>query len=638
LTQKANTASPSLITTILTSIPGEAAITRIEYEGPRIALFSKNPTFLLRNNQIISELVNTLRKRVVVRTDESIRKNEEEARAIVAESIPPEAGATNIFFDRALGELTLEVRRPDLLNSAGVDVVTLTERTGWKVRLRKAPHIPSNTMQHIYYALAAASEERTSFYRDVGERVFRPRLFRDEEVGIFTLGGFREVGRSCLLVVTKESKILLDCGIKPGASSPSDTYPRLDWAEIFLDELDAVVISHPHLDHVGFLPVLYKYGYKGPVYCTEPTLPMMVLLFLDYVKVAAGEGRPPLYDNRDIREVIRHTITLPYGMVTDITSDVKLVLNNAGHILGSATVHLHVGDGAHNIVYTGDYKFAKTRLLESASWNYPRVETLITESTYGAKEDIMPPREEVELSFVQTLNETLRNGGKVLIPVPAVGRAQEIMLVLDEYMRNGTLMEAPIFVDGMLNEATAIHIAHADYLGREIRERILYGDSNPFLSEYFTVVEHTEQRDEVLEQGPAIIMATSGMLEGGPALHYFGALAPDPKNKIVFVSYQVPGTRGRRVLDGSTTISLPSQDGKIQLVEVKAPVTRIEGFSGHSDYNQIIKFVARLKPKLQRVIVNHGERRKVDNVANAISRIFHVNTLAPDIQELVRLY
>ena len=184
-------------------------------------------------------------------------------------------------------------------------------------------------------------------------------------------------------------------------------------------------------------------------------------------------------------------------------------------------------------------------LFESASWNFPRVETLLIESTYGAKEDIQPTREEVESAFLKSENETLRNGGKLLNPIPAVGRAQELMMVIDQYMKAGQLMEAPVFTEGMISEATAIHEAYPEYLARDLRQKILETEENPFDSEYFTNIEHSDAREEPLREGPCIIMATSGMLEGGPVLEYFKNIAPIQKNKILFVSYQVNGTLGR---------------------------------------------------------------------------------------------
>jgi KH/beta-lactamase-domain protein len=625
--------------TILNTIPAEAGITRIEYEGPRIAIYTKNPAFLHRNGYLISEIVNALKKRVVTRTEKSIRKQEPEARAILERNMPNEAGVTNYFFDDVLGEVIVEAKNPKVISQeSGYDIANLIEETGWKIKVRKSPHVQSSAIQSVYFALKSEPERREKFLKDLGEAIFRPRMLSTEHVTIKTLGAFQEVGRSCILVETSESKVLLDCGIHPGAKNSWDAFPRLDWADVGPSDIDAVIVSHAHLDHMGFLPALFKYGYEGPVYCSEPTLPLMVLLQNDFVKVAQMEGGRILYDQKDIREMIQHVVTLPYGLVTDITPDIKLVLNNAGHILGSATVHLHIGEGTHNIVYTGDYKFGRTQLFDSATWNYPRVETLITESTYGAKEDIMPPREEVEMNFVNSINQTLNEGGKVLIPIPAVGRAQEILLVIDNYMRNKIMIEAPVFIEGMISEATAIHVSYAEYLSRELRAKILEENLNPFESEYFTEIEHPSNRDEALREGPAIIMATSGMLEGGPVLQYFESIAPVEKNKILFVSYQVQGTLGRRVLDGAPQASLMDETGKIKIIDIKCKVQKIEGFSGHSDYNQIIRFVGKLRPKLQLVIVNHGERRKTENLAYAIQRIYRVPTLHPNVQEAIRLY
>ena len=624
---------------ILNSVPAEAQITRIEYEGPRIALYTRNPAFLHKNSYVISEIVNSLKKRVVTRTEKSIRRPESEARQTLERLFPPDAGVSSYFFDDALGEITAEAETPRLLSQeAGFDLGAAMDQTGWKIKVRKAPHIKSTAIQNVYYALKTGSEAREKFLRELGESIFRPRIAAEEHVTIKTLGAFQQVGRSCILVETAESKVLLDCGIHPGARNPWDAFPRLDWADISPGDIDAIVVSHAHLDHQGFVPAMYKYGYDGPVYCTEPTLPLMTLLQNDFVKIAQIEGGRLIYDQKDIREEIQHAITLPYGMVTDISPDIKLVFNNAGHILGSATVHLHIGEGAHNIVYTGDYKYGRTALFDSATWNYPRVETLITESTYGAKEDIMPVREEVEMGFVNAINETLKQGGKVLIPIPAVGRAQEILIVLDQYMRNKVLMEAPVFTEGMISEATAIHVSYADYLSRELRTKILDEGVNPFKSEYFTEVEHPTDREEAYREGPAIIMATSGMLEGGPVLDYFEHLAPSDKNKILFVSYQVQGSIGRRVLDGGSQASLMDQNGKIKIVDVKAKVQRIEGFSGHSDYNQIIRFVGKVRPKLQLVLVNHGEKRKTENLAYAIQRIYRIPAIHPAVQEAIRVY
>jgi len=453
--------SQNIMATILASIPKEANVTKIDYEGPRFALYTKTPRFLMENNIIISNLVKEIKKRIVIRIDKSIRKTEEDARKIIIEHVPKEANLQGTFFDTATGEVSIEVKRPWLCqrNVEEFNHADISEKTGWKLRIRKSTTKPSNTIQAINYQLKISSSERVKYLKQVGEQIFRPRLAQKSEVSLLTLGGFGQVGRSCMLLTTPDSKVLVDCGINPGARSPREAYPRLDWANITLDDLDAVVIGHAHLDHSGFLPVLLKYGYKGPIFCTEPTLPMMNLIQLDAIKVATAQGRVPMYADRDVHQVMRQAITIPYGAVTDISPDIKLVLSNAGHILGSATCHFHIGNGEHNFVYTGDIKYGKSMLLESANTNYPRVETLLIESTYGLKEDIQPDRQEVESTFVASVNSILKEGGKVLIPIPAVGRAQELMLVIDQYMKSGDLVEAPVFMEGMIQEATAIHEA-----------------------------------------------------------------------------------------------------------------------------------------------------------------------------------
>jgi KH/beta-lactamase-domain protein len=650
----------AIIKTIFESIPKESQITLARFEGPNIALYTKNPRFSLTElTYYLSSLSKNLKKRFVVRTDQSIRLQEDETRSIVSRILPKEVIVSALFCDEATGEVVLEVNKPESVISE--TIISIAEATGWIAHLRRSPHIPSMSIKNIHTILKSSSKERSNFLRELGNRVFRDPIIKKEdenqekenipqkalvndkqnknwnnkEVYIFCLGGVKQVGRSCFIVMTSESKIMLDCGINPGENNAIDAYPRIDWFDFKLEDLDAIVISHAHIDHQGFLPTLFKYGYDGPVYCTEPTLPLMNLLQLDSVKISQNNGVYCPYEIRDINEIIKHCITLPYGKPTDISPDTTITLNNAGHIMGSATVHLNIS-GAHNILYSGDYKYAKTQLLDSAVSNYPRVETLITESTYGASSDLMPDQRVVYNSFTENINQTLTNGGKVLIPVPAVGRAQEIMLVLDKEMKEGRLIEAPIYIEGMISEASAIHMSYAHYLGQEVRRSVSQG-INPFQSEYFTVVNGWGKRDEVLkDQNPAIIMATSGMLEGGPSVEYFKEIATKENNKMIFVSYQINGTLGRRVLDGNTNeVSMMEKNGKVKVIPLKCKTQKIDGFSGHSDFNQILNFVSRIKPK--RVLVNHGERTKSENTASSIYNKLGIRSSVPDNREILKL-
>ena len=630
----------TLVARILSELKPEAKVSRIEYEGPRIAIYTDNPRYFVDNGNVIGQLVVELRKRIIVKASESARKPPEEVRDYIMSVVPRDAGINRIFFDTVLGEVLIEAANARLLQIPELSEQEFFARTGWRPRIRQSSPIPSPAVEQMYYAMTDV-EERMSFLRSAGERIFRDRVYPKAEVVPAVLGAAREVGRSCLLVSTPESRILLDCGIHPGAKGPLNSYPRLDWLDMSLDDVDAVVISHAHLDHVGFLPVLFKHGYKGPVYMTEPTLALSTLLLMDALKVSQSEGKSAPYSGDDLRMMIAHTVTLPYNLVTDITPDVKLTLYNAGHILGSSIVHLHVGDGAHNVVYTGDFKFDNTRLFQAAYFNFVRAETLVMESTYGSRSDVMPPRVETEQVFAASLRQTLENGGKVLVPVPAVGRAQEIMLVINELVKSGAIPEVPVYLEGMLKEATGIHLLYSDYLSPFLRSEVKETGFDPFLADWYTVVDSPRRRAEIVqERGPSIIMATSGMLEGGPSIYYFSELAENPANKVLFVSYQVPGTTGRHVLDSpSKEVNLfdPST-GRMRVLRVNAAVERIEGFSGHSDFNQLTRYVSRLQRKVRRVLVIHGERKKAEEFAFHLQQHMKVNSYAPQLLDSIRLY
>ena len=638
MTRTYNDVSAKIRETIVEHMPKDAEITRIEFEGPRLAIYVRNVNLLSEQSYVVTEIVNLLHKRIVIRSDQSIRVPEKEAELYIKKLIPVEAEVTGVNFDPSLGEVVIEAKKPGVaIGKEAAVLQQVVRETRWRPRILRAPPLHSKIIASTRHILHTESEERSRVLRDVGERIFRPTFSKAGYVRLVTLGAFHEVGRAAMLIQAGESTVLLDCGINPGAQDPSHAYPRFDTDEFDLEKLDGVVISHAHLDHCGILPFLYKYGYDGPIYCSEPTQVLMTLHQLDYLDVHSREGEHSPYDQKDVREVVTHTVPLRYNVVTDVAPDIKLTLHNAGHILGSSMVHLHIGEGLHNIVYSADFKFGRTMMLDSAMAQFPRAETLIIESTYGGPDDIMPDREGVEGKLVMIVNETAEKNGKVLIPVPAVGRAQEIMLVLDAYMKNGALRELPIYIEGMVNEATAIHTAFPEYLVRDIKEQILHQDLNPFQSEYFHPVTHSGDRDEIVAGGPCVIIATSGMMEGGPAIDYFRRLAPDPRNTLAYVSYQVEGTLGNRIKNGLKEVSLFGPDGKMEMVKCNLRVESIEGFSGHSDRNQLMGFIKRMMPKPTKIIINHGERRKSDIFAQNVNRIFGIKTVVPDVLESLRL-
>jgi predicted metal-dependent RNase len=333
---------------------------------------------------------------------------------------------------------------------------------------------------------------------------------------------------------------------------------------------------------------------------------------------------------------------LSIGVVTDISPDVKLVLYNSGHILGSTSVHLHIGNGNHNLVYTGDLKFGKTNLLENASWNFPRVETLIIEGTFGSK-DLPHKREETDPILVESINQTLRDGGRVLIPVPIIGLSQELIYTLTKYQELGSLdTSAEIFVDKSILEATYIHELYYDYLSKEVKTKILNENISIFNYNNLKLVNSKSKVDK-----PGIIIVPSSMLLGGLSVKFLKQIHNDPLSKIIIISNQATGTVGKEILTGHTKITLNGQQKKKkqqqqqqqqQQLELKCKIDSIHGFSNHSDYNQLIAYISRLKPKLKRVIINHGEKPKVQNLASSVNKILNIQCqylLVPEATKLL---
>ncbi|MHA2255241.1 MAG: MBL fold metallo-hydrolase RNA specificity domain-containing protein, partial [Candidatus Heimdallarchaeaceae archaeon] len=347
-------------------------------------------------------------------------------------------------------------------------------------------------------------------------------------------------------------------------------------------------------------------------------------------------GKTLPYEKKDITSTVLHTVVLDYGEVTDISPDIRLTFHNAGHIVGSAIPHLHVGEGVYNLAFAQDIKFAKSNLLDSANARFPRLETLFIESTYGKPQDILPPRIECEKQLRNIVLDTINKGGKVLIPVLAVGRAQEILVVLEGLMRNNEIPNIPIYTDGMIREASAITTAHPEFLSKSVRERIFHAGQNPFLAEQIKQVASMEERELIMTGDPAIIVATSGMLSGGPSVMYFKSLCQDSNNAMIFVSYQGKGTLGSKIQKGITEIQMV-ENGKTVMYHIDMAVHSITGFTGHSDRKELESYIRKVTPKPERVVVIHGEESKVSKFASWVYKNTKRESLAPPNGTTIRL-
>jgi len=613
-------------------------ISEATFEGSNIVLYTKDKDFFLNNNGIIKRIVDDIKKRVELRPDPSITADMEETKKNIKELIPEEAKVDNIIFDPQRSIVVIEAEKPGLaIGKQGNILREIRSETLWVPLIKRTPAIRSKLIENIRTVLYQNNDYRKKFLNKVGHRIYDGwiRGKKNEWIRVSYLGGAREVGRSCILLQTPESRVLLDCGVN--VASQTEAYPILEAPEFKIDELDAVVITHAHLDHSGFIPYLYKFGYKGPVYCTLPTRDVSALLQLDLVKIQRSDGKDPIYTVDDIREFVKHTITLDYNEVSDITPDIRITLYNAGHILGSAMVHLHIGNGLHNLLYTGDLKFGRTQLLEPAVTEFPRLETLMIESTYGGKDNMLPTRIECEKQLEEVLKATIKKSGKILIPVLGVGRAQEVILVVESLIRSGAIENIPVYIDGMVWDVTAIHTAYPEFLNNYVRNQIFHKDNNPFISDIFKRVGSLKERKEILEEtGTCIILATSGMLVGGPSVEYLKTLASGKKHSLVFVSYQGEGSLGRRIQRGEREIAF-SNGNKQEIVKINMDVHTIEGFSGHSDRKQLMSYIYKLNPRPKKVIINHGENSRCLDLASSIHKANRIETNAPRNLEAIRI-
>ena len=628
----------NIIEEVLKQLPKDK-ISDACFEGANIVLYTKNKDFFLNNNGLIKGVVDNIKKRVELRPDPSITMELEKAEVEIKKLLPEEAGLGQVLFDPQRSIVVIEAEKPGLvIGKQGSILKDIREKTLWVPMIRRTPAIRSKLIENIRSVLFQHSDYRRKFLDKIGHRIYDgwKREKREEWVRITYLGSGRQVGRSCILLQTPESRVLLDCGVN--VASIEEAYPILEAPEFNINQLDAVIISHAHLDHCGFVPYLFKYGYRGPVYCTEPTRDVMALLLLDFIKIMSGNpDKEPIFGSDDVREMVRHTVCLEYDEVTDVTPDVRITLYNAGHTLGSSMVHMHVGNGLHNILYTADMKYGKTSLLEPAVTSFPRLETLMIESTYGGKDNIVPSKEDCDKEFIEVIKKTIERKGKVLIPVLGSGRAQEVLLVLNEAIRTKQMEELPVYVDGMVWDITAIHTAYPEFLNNNVRKLIFHKDDNPFLAPYFKQIGSQKERMEVIEEkGACIILATSGMLIGGPSVEYLKHLCDNPKNTLLFSCYQAEGSLGRKLQRGAAEF-MTSVGQRQEVNPIKMEVYTIEGLTGHSSRKQLMNFVNDCDPKPKKIIVNHGESSRCLDLASSMHQLYRVETVAPRNLDAIRL-
>ncbi|MCL4552955.1 MAG: MBL fold metallo-hydrolase [Candidatus Marsarchaeota archaeon] len=407
------------------------------------------------------------------------------------------------------------------------------------------------------------------------------------------------------MLESKDTRILLDAGIKLGAQVEFPIIPDSEFRTI-----DGIVVSHAHLDHSGYLPHIYTAGYEGYTYTLKPTFELTNVLISDYIRIS----NPDNIKKEGIGKMSRKHKLVEYHQEFKI-KDLTLKLIPAGHILGSAMVE--ISDGTERLIYTGDCNFRTTKLLDPAYTESLHASTLITESTYAGDNDVFEGEKKTADLMVSSIGETIKQGGKAIIPAFAVGRAQETLLLLDDYMKSGILQKVPIYMDGMIGKAMRIHRHNVVYCRDELQKRILLNDDDPFKSKNFYNVTTRQQRAKIMDgHESGIIVTTSGMISGGPIMRYLQHCGNDPANKLIIVGYQAHGTLGRLLLEGAKEVMIDGRKTKISM-----PVEKYH-LSAHADRRQLMSFFGRIHG-LRNILIVHGEPGKAKELQAALKNKYN---------------
>lgn len=430
------------------------------------------------------------------------------------------------------------------------------------------------------------------------------------------IGAARTVTGSQHLLHINGKKILLECGLFQGRRS--ETYDKNKNFKFNPAEIDALILSHAHIDHSGNIPNLVSKGFKGLIYATSATVDLCQIMLRDSAhlqerdiewvnKKKAKKGEElfePLYTLEDVEKAMKLFVGVQYDKTFDLFPGVRFTFQDAGHILGSAGVFLEIEESGKNfnLGFSGDIGRPDSPVIKSPDV-LRDLDALIMESTYGNR--LHSPAEEVEEELSSAINNVIQSKGKVIIPAFAVGRTQTIVYMLHKLFDQNRIPEIPIYVDSPLAvDATAVFRSHPECLDRETYRIFLQNGEDPFGFSRLTYIKKTDESKELNEKpGPMIIISASGMAEGGRILHHLAHNIGNPNNLILFVGYAAEHTLARRIMDGDEKVNIFGEE-----FDVKAKIKKMDYFSAHADQKELLDYV-RLNPpdKLKNIFLVHGE-------------------------------
>ncbi|XP_047738906.1 integrator complex subunit 11 [Hyalella azteca] len=434
------------------------------------------------------------------------------------------------------------------------------------------------------------------------------------EIKITPLGAGQDVGRSCILASIGDKHIMLDCGMHMGFNDER-RFPDFSYiAEGNLTEhLDCVIISHFHLDHCGALPYMTEMvGYTGPIYMTQPTKALCPVLLEDMRKVAVErKGETNFFTSSMIKDCMKKVTTVALHETVKVDDELEIKAYYAGHVLGAAMFHVKVGN--HSLVYTGDYNMTPDRHLGAAWIDKCRPDLLITESTYATT--IRDSKRCRERDFLKKIHSCVDRGGKVLIPVFALGRVQELCILLDTYWDRMNLTVPVYFTMGLAETANKYYRMFITWTNQKIRRTFVHRNMFDF--------KHIKPFDKsyIDNPGPMVVFATPGMLHAGLSLAVFKKWAPQEQNMVIMPGYCVQGTVGHKILNGAKVVEIDKQN-----IQVKLAVEYMS-FSAHADAKGIMQLIRHCQPS--NVLLVHGENAKMDFLKQKIMQEFNINCYKP---------
>jgi metallo-beta-lactamase family protein len=456
-------------------------------------------------------------------------------------------------------------------------------------------------------------------------------------------GAAQAVSGSMHLVEVGPHRILLDCGLIQGRREESRR--RNSRFPFHPHQIDAVVLTHAHVDHCGNIPTLVRQGFSGPVYCTPATRDLLAVMLADSAKIQEEDAAhlniqrqyaepwvQPLYTHPDVERAVSQCVAVPYGRPFEVTRSARVRFHDAGHILGSAMVELTAAANGrdYSLTYTGDLGRRGLPFLRGPD-PIPPADLLVCESTYGGR--VHEPVDRTAEKLYEAVARTIERGGKALVPAFSLGRTQLVVHFLRDGVQSGKLPAVPVYVDSPLaSDIAQVYRRHLDCLSDETARRL--GDDGDFLGG--GVVHYVRDFEESMrlstQPGPCVLVAASGMCEGGRIVHHLKHNVDDPRNSVILVSYQAPGTVGRKLLEKKPTIRFMGRDWNKW-----ADVVHLDGFSGHADRDDFAALLAPLADRVGRARLIHGEREQSEALAGALRGLGFADVAVPAGGEAVPL-